>query len=62
MKKLILLTAMLVGLSSPSFAGSVGEGSTDCLKNQSTQARGTKAVIESEVKSKEVKKKTNKES
>lgn len=62
MKKLILLMAMLVGFSTPSFAGSVGEGDTSCVKNQSTQARGAKAVVETESSSEEVKKSTVKES
>jgi len=40
MKKLVLLMALLAGLSTHSFAN-VGEGDTSCLKNQSTQARVT---------------------
>jgi hypothetical protein len=62
MKKLVLLMAMLVGLSTPSFAGSVGEGDTSCVKNQSTQARSTKTVIDTDVKSDEVKEKSSTES
>jgi hypothetical protein len=54
MKKLVLLMAMLVGLSTPSFAGSVGETDTSCIKNQSTQSRDAKEVVETEAESKEV--------
>lgn len=49
MKKLLLLTALVAGLSTHSFAGSVGESSTSCIKNQSTQARTEKQVQEAEV-------------
>ncbi|WP_127715124.1 hypothetical protein [Halobacteriovorax sp. HLS] len=40
-----LITLSLLSLSTLSFAGSVGESSTDCLKNQSTQSRGSKQII-----------------
>lgn len=41
-----LITITLLSLSTISFAGSVGESSTECSKNQSTQSRGTKKVLE----------------
>ncbi|WP_127715120.1 hypothetical protein [Halobacteriovorax sp. HLS] len=62
MKKLFIVLGMFAALSSQSFAGTVGESSTDCIKNQSTQARGAKKVQESEVRSEEVKVKKQKES
>ncbi|OUR93116.1 hypothetical protein A9Q84_21680 [Halobacteriovorax marinus] len=60
MKKLLFVMALLSGLSSHSFAG-VGESETSCVKNQSTQARGTKAVQETEVRSEETKVSNQKE-
>ena len=53
MKKLILLMAMLVGLSTQSFAGSVGETDTSCVKNQSTQSRDAKEIAVTETQSSE---------
>ncbi len=61
MKKLILLMAMRVGLSTPSFAGSVGETDTSCVKNQSTQSRDAKDIVETEVQSSEVKNQSSKD-
>ncbi|ATH06554.1 hypothetical protein BIY24_00925 [Halobacteriovorax marinus] len=49
MKKLVLITAIIAGFSSTSFAGTVGESDTSCIKNQSTQARASKEVKETEV-------------
>ncbi|GEM_PF-5648116 len=62
MKKLLLLTALIAGFSTHSFAGSVGESDTSCIKNQSTQARASKNVKEVEVQAEEQKKSTSKES
>jgi hypothetical protein len=41
-----LITITLLSLSTASFAGSVGESSTECLKNRSTQSRDVKKVLE----------------
>lgn len=49
MKTIITLT--LLSLSTLSYAGSVGESSTDCLKNQSTQSRGSKSVVDTSANS-----------
>jgi hypothetical protein len=46
MKTLITLT--LLSLSTITFAGSVGETSTECFKNQSSQSRGSKEVVKTE--------------
>ncbi len=46
MKTLITLT--LLSLSTITFAGSVGETSTECFKNQSTQSRDAKKVVQTE--------------
>ncbi|WP_372653242.1 hypothetical protein [Halobacteriovorax sp.] len=62
MKKLLLLTTLIAGLSTHSFAGSVGESDTSCLKNQSTQARSQKNVKEVEIQAEEQKKTNSKES
>ena len=43
-----LITTTLLLLSTIAFAGSVGESSTDCLKNQSTQSRDAKEVLETQ--------------
>ncbi len=62
MKKLLLLTTLIAGLSTHSFAGSVGESATSCVKNQSTQARSQKNVKKVEVQAEEQKKSNSKES
>ncbi|PIK14533.1 hypothetical protein [Halobacteriovorax sp. JY17] len=62
MKKLLLLTALIAGFSTTSFAGTVGESSTSCVKNQSTQARAEKKVQEAEVQVEQEKKSSDKES
>ena len=43
-----LITTTLLLLSTISFAASVGESSTECIKNHSTQSRDSKTVLETQ--------------
>lgn len=54
-----IITMTLLSLSVASFAGSVGESSTECFKNQSTQSRGAKTVVSNDTAEAEKEKQTS---